>query len=182
MASPNFFRASYTKGYSLDWVITQSVPRPGLEKAMTIDEGDLDDEHSLLTAERSFTESFVVYAGANAEKPSIPLDGSHVTSTVLGLLPTSRGSVTLVENDPARPPLIDPNYNATEVDRYVMRSGLRKMMEALLDTKEGQAIVTGETVGEGCEPLKSTSSDEQLDERIKDRGRCVRWLFVVGSR
>ena len=50
-----------------------------------------------------------------------------------------------------------------------MRSGLRTMMKVLLDTKEGQAIVEGETVDEGRSPLTTASSDDQLDERIKER-------------
>ena len=171
MGSPNFFKANYAKGYPLDWVVTQSVPRPGLKKALTMDKDNVDDDHPLLTPERSFTESLVVYVGASAQNPSIPLDGSHVTSTVLSLLPTSRGSVTLATDDPATPPLIDPNYNATETDRYVMRTGLRKIMEALLDTKEGQAIITSETVGSGFKSLNTTSSDDQLDERIRAGGK-----------
>ena len=171
MGSPTFMKPSFAKGSPLDWVATQSVPQDGLKKAIAVEESKVDDSHSLLTPMRSFVESLVVYVGASATLPTIPMDGGHITSTVIGLLPTSRGSVTLASNDPAAAPRIDPNYNATEVDRFVMRSGLRKMMEVLLDTKEGQAIVEGETVAEGCSALTSASSDDQLDERIKERGK-----------
>lgn len=173
LGSPNFSKPSFVKGYPLDWVVTQSVPHEGLKMALTMDDGQIEKSHPLLTPPRSFIESLLVYAGANATSPSIPMDGSHITSTVVGLLPTSRGSVTLASTDSTASPRIDPHYYATEVDRYVMRSGLKKMMEVLLHTKEGQAIVEGETVGEGRSPLTSASSDEQLDERIKERGKTL---------
>lgn len=171
LGSPDFFKPSFAKGTPMDWIATQSVPRDGLEKALHIDGENAKDSHPLLNPKRSFIESFVVYVGANATLPTIPMDGGHITSTVIGLLPTSRGSVTLASLDPADAPLIDPNYNATEVDRYVMRSGLKKMMKVLLDTKEGKAIVEGEAVGEGQTVLTSTSSQDQLDQRIRERGK-----------
>jgi len=176
LGSTNFSKPAFAKGTPMDWVVTQSVPYEGLKKALLVDEGNteegnIDNSHPLLTPTRSFIEYLVVYVGANATDPTIPMDGSHITSTVVGLLPTSRGSVTLASSDPAASPHIDPNYFATEIDRYVMRSGLKKMMEVLLDTKEGQAIVDGETVGEGRLSLNSASSADQLDERIKERGK-----------
>lgn len=171
LGSPKFGKPAFLKGTPMDWVITQSVPHEGLKEALNMDEGKTENSHPLLVPTRSFTEFLLVYVGANAASPSIPMDGSHVTSTVVGLLPTSSGSVTLTSTDSTVSPRIDPNYYATEVDRYVMRSGLRKMMEVLLDTKEGQAIVEGETVGEGQSPLTSKSRDDQLDERIKERGK-----------
>ena len=171
LGSPNFGKPSFVKGTPMDWIVTQSVPHEGLKKALTMDEGKIEDSHPLLTPTRSFIECFLVYVGANAKSPSIPMDGSHITSSVVGLLPTSRGSVTLASTDSTALPRIDPNYYATEVDRYVMRSGLRKIMEVILDTKEGQAIVEGETVGEGQSPLTSASSDDEIDERIKERGK-----------
>ena len=55
------------------------------------------------------------------------MDGSHVTAVVTGTLPASRGSVRLASGDLSAVLLIDPNYYATEADRYVMRAGLRKV-------------------------------------------------------
>ena len=169
----NFLKPSHAKGTPVDWMVTQGIPPEGLKNALIKDGEETNYGHPLLASNRSFTESFVVYAAANSENPTIPLDGSHITSTVLALLPTSRGSVVLTSSDPDIPPLIDPNYNATEADRYVTRTALRKMMEVLLDTKEGQAIIQDETIGEGQKLLTSTSSDQELDERIKERGKCV---------
>jgi choline dehydrogenase len=51
-------------------------------------------------------------------------------SVIFGLMtPTSRGSVRLADADPRRPPLIDPNYLATESDRRRMVAGLRLARE-----------------------------------------------------
>ena len=171
VGAPNFIKPSFTKGVPMDWVITQGVPHEGLREVLAADGEKADSDHPLLASKRSFIESFVVYVGPNSENPTRPPDGSHVTSTILGLLPTSRGSVTLASSDPNAPPRIDPNCNATETDRYVNRVGLRKIMEVLLDTKEGQEIVQGETVGDGQKPLTSSSSDRELDERIGERGK-----------
>ena len=147
------------------------MPHDALKQALAQDEGKVDDSHPLLSPMRSHTKSFLVYAAANEAKPVIKMDGTHVTTTVLGLLPTSRGSVSLESIDPSAAPRIDPNYYATEVDRHVMRTGLRKMMEVMLDTKEGQALVEAETVAEGQSALNSRSSDGELDERIREHGK-----------
>lgn len=96
------------------------------------------------------------------------MDGSHVTTSVISLLPTSRGSVTLSSADPAATPCIDPNYYA---DRYVMRTGLKKTMEILLDIKEGRAFIESETTAEGQSILSSQFSDSGLAECIKERGK-----------
>ena len=171
LGSPNFNKLAFAKGTPMDWVVTQSVPQEGLKKALAMDEGRTEESHPLLSPVRSFTEFLVVYVGANKSVPTIAMDGSHITSTVVGLLPTSRGSVTLASIDPAASPLIDPNYNATEADRYVLRWGLKKMMEVMQDTQEGRTIVEGETIGEGQSLLTSASSDDQLDERIRTHGK-----------
>ncbi|KAL9024127.1 MAG: hypothetical protein Q9196_006741 [Gyalolechia fulgens] len=170
LGSPGFMKPAYAKGTPLDWVVTQSVPQEGLKGALANDGDTVEESHPLLTPTRSFVESLVGYAGTNESSPTIPMDGGHITSTVIGLLPTSRGSVTLASADPNASPCIDPNYNATEVDRYVMRSGLRQMMQVLLETNEGRALIEGETVGQGYSPLTFASSDEQLDEHIRAFG------------
>jgi choline dehydrogenase-like flavoprotein len=171
VGSAKFNYESLVKGFPGDWVITQTVPHEGLKEALAFEEGYVDDLHPLLNPPRSHTESFMVYVAANEESPAIALDGSHVTTTVMGMLPTSRGSVKLASNDPAIAPLIDPNYYATMADRYVMRTGLRKMMEVMMDTNEGKAMVKGETVAHGRQSLNQHSSDEEIDELVKERGK-----------
>lgn len=92
----------------MDWIVTQSVSHDGLKKALGKEEGKIDDSHPLLKSSCSQVESFMVHVAANAAKPVIPMDGSHVTTSVISLLPTSRGSVTLSSADPAATPCIDP--------------------------------------------------------------------------
>ena len=171
LGSPKFNNPAFAKGVPMDWIITQTVPLKGLKTALAKDEGKVEDSHPLLHPPRSHTESFVVYAGANKADPVIQMDGSHLTTTVINLLPTSRGSVKLASADPAAAPLIDPNYNATEADRYIMREGLRKMFEVMRETKEGQAVVANEVVAEGGALLDSRASDQDLDKRIKTYGK-----------
>ncbi|CZR52716.1 related to alcohol oxidase [Phialocephala subalpina] len=154
-------------------VITQTVPHDGLKRALAVDEEGVDDSHPLLHPLRSHTESFMVYVAANKSDPVIPSDGSHVTTTVMGLLPSSRSNFKLVSSDPSVPPLFDPSYYPTEIDRYVMRTGLRKMMDVMMNTEEGGAMVKGQTVGKGQMPLSSSSSDEDINELVRERGNGI---------
>lgn len=171
LGSPNFSNPTFAKGTPMDWVITQPVPHNELKMALAKDEGNIDDLHPLLTPPRSCLEFVVVYAAANAANPAIPMDGSHITTTVAGLQPASRGTVTLASTDPATAPLIDPDYNATEADRYVMRTGLKQMLEVMMDNKEGQAMVEKETIAKGWTALTLYASDMELDKRIRKCGK-----------
>lgn len=113
----------------------------------------------------------MLYAAANPENPIIPMDGTHVTTSVMGLLPTSRGSVRLRSTDPADAPLIDPDYYATEADRYVMRTGLKKLAEVLLETEAGRDIVESEVVSDGLVPVTTSSTDEEIDAHVRLHGK-----------
>lgn len=147
----------------MDWVISQPVPYKGLKIALSKDGGNIDDLHPLLSPPRSCLEVLVVYAAAKAANPAIPVDLSHITTTVVGLQPTSRGTVTLASTDPSSAPLIDPNYNATEADRYVLRTGLKKMLEVMRDTKKGKAMVEKETIAEGWSQLASKAANSAFN-------------------
>ncbi|MCJ1402321.1 hypothetical protein MMC11_005541 [Xylographa trunciseda] len=170
--SPLWKDPAYSKGVPLDWVVTQSVPQDGLRGAIVADEGTVSDDHPLLIRPRSFMESLLVYAGASQADPIVPLDGTHVTTTVAALLPTSRGTITLASTDPHAAPLIDPNYYATEIDRYVMRTGLRKLAQ-VLGSPQGQAFIVNETAPDGYEPLHSKSTDEEIDARVRKSGKTL---------
>jgi choline dehydrogenase-like flavoprotein len=89
----------------------------------------------------------------------------------MAMLPTSRGAVTLASKDPAIPPRIDPNYYATEADKYVVRTALRKIMQVMMETKEGKAMVKEQAVAEGRNQLSPHSSNEEIDELVRERGR-----------
>ncbi|MCJ1237306.1 hypothetical protein MMC14_005291 [Varicellaria rhodocarpa] len=132
MGSPGWTDPSLFRGLPMDFVTTQSVPLEGLKRALTIDEGRLvGHEHPLVHSPRAHHETYVVYAGANAENPKISLDDSHITTSIVIMLLTSRGLITLASKDPSDAPLIHPNYCATEADRYVFREGLIKIMSML---------------------------------------------------
>jgi len=171
MGSPKFNDPAYMKGLPLDWIVTQTVPHDGLRSALTMDEGEVHDDHLLLSPPRSHTESYMVYVGVNAEDPAVPMDGTHISTSVVGLLPTSRGTISLASTDPETAPLIDPNYYATEAERYVMRTGLRKMAQVVLETPQGQELIASETVPEGHEALSPTSKDEVIDARVREFGK-----------
>ena len=96
----------------------------------------------------------------------LPIDGTHISTGVLNLLPTSRGRVTLLNSDPNDDPLIDPNYFATNTDHAIMRAGNRRMMQ-IMETPSMRAVVESETVPSGFSALNSESSDEDIDARVR---------------
>jgi hypothetical protein len=69
------------------------------------------------------------------------------------------------------PPRIDPNYYATEADKYVVRTGLRKIMVQMMETKEGKTMVKGQAVAKGQKQLSPKSSDDEIDELVRNHGR-----------
>ncbi|KAF4625318.1 hypothetical protein G7Y89_g12849 [Cudoniella acicularis] len=171
--SPNFNNPAYMLGLPLDWVAVHTVPAQGLKDALVHDGemASLDVSHTQLD-DRSQLEFYIIYAAASADPP-IPFDGTHISSSVVGLLPTSRGSVTISSNNPHDDPVIDPNYYATEHDKYVMRSGLKLVGKMLLETQEGLNIVTQEAVPDGLKPLSSILNDEDLDARVRASGNTL---------
>jgi choline dehydrogenase-like flavoprotein len=134
----------------LDFIATTTVPIDGLRVALEKDlgkEGKELDEHPLLKSDRAHLENFVLYVGAHKEDPAIAIDGSHVMTRIVGFLPTSRGSVVLRSNKADDHPVIDPGYHQTEVDKYVMRSGLRALAK-MFKGDAGREIVETETTSE----------------------------------
>ncbi|MEH6631626.1 MAG: choline dehydrogenase [Halopseudomonas aestusnigri] len=75
--------------------------------------------------------------------------------------PESRGTVRLASADPNHAPLIDPNYLATERDRYEMRQGL-KLARELLAQPAFADFYSREDL-----PGKHVQSDAELDEFIR---------------
>jgi len=83
------------------------------------------------------------------------------------MLPTSRGSITLASSNPSDAPIIDPNYYATEFDRVLFRTGIRKVIQLMLGTSEGQSFVASEMPPPGFEPLGLDASDAEIDARVR---------------
>jgi choline dehydrogenase-like flavoprotein len=176
LGSPLFGGPNFDKGGPVDWLVTAPIPTQPLKAALEKDEsgGQVPDDHALLTGPRSHLEMNLLYAvfGAEAQGLQIPMDGKSIMTYYMGCLPTSRGTITLSSNNPETPPVIDPNYYATEADKHVMRVGFRMHSELILNTPEGKDLV----VEEHLPPNMSGSldaSDDHIDERIKFGGSTV---------
>ena len=115
------------------------------------------------------TETLIAYIPIRAAQAGvqIPIDGTHISTVMVGMLPTSRGTVKLASADPSSPPLLDPNDYATEADRCSMREGIRQTLNAMLDTPEGRDIIEDRTPPPGCQKLTLHSSDGEIDAHIR---------------
>ena len=170
MGSPAFADPAYERGNPLDWLATITVPSEGLKAAIEKDEGHLiDDEHVLLKGPRCHLEMNVLYAAFGGEQIGlqIPIDGTSIMTYCMPCLPTSRGTVSLSSADPTKPPIIDPNYYATEADHFVMREGWRTMSRLMLETPQGKELVAEEILPPGHQCLASDAPDELIDARVK---------------
>lgn len=165
----------------LDFIATTTVPLPCLRTAL---EKDLNNkakqlnEHALLTTERAHLETLILYLGANKEDPAIAMDGTHIMTRVVGFLPTSRGSVTLKSDRADDSPAIDPGYYHTEVDKYVMRTGLRALVK-MFQEGTGKEIVESETTSADLKAVNPGLSDEEVDKLVANRGEYVSILFIA---
>ena len=81
-----------------------------------------------------------MYAGLGL----LVMDGSIIATSTMLLLPSSRGTVTLASTSTTDPPIIDPNYYSTHVDRATLIQGTKLVMQALQATPAGKAYVEGE--------------------------------------
>lgn len=172
MGTQKWIDPSCMMGLPCDWVVSEEAPSEQMRAALKADGEAVNEHHPLLHPARCHTETLIVYApaGAPVAGVNVPLDGTHIASAVLGMLPTSRGSITIASSDPSSPPVIDPNYYATEADRVALRAGLRQVMRVLQETSEGRAIVESEVPPAGFPPLKPDSTDEEIDARVKRAG------------
>ncbi|KAK7757945.1 hypothetical protein SLS62_000323 [Diatrype stigma] len=162
--NPLFTEPQYGLGGPLDFVVSTDVPKEGLAAAIAEDEGaQPTPAHPLLATKRTFLEQVILYTGGPGS------DGSLITWALMTMLPTSRGEVTLASADIRDPPLIDPNFLGTAVDRYVVREGMKMQIRfAGSDaTVVGREILDGEATPPGSEQLTVNSTDEQIDSRVR---------------
>jgi choline dehydrogenase len=75
--------------------------------------------------------------------------------------PTSRGEVTLCSANPLEAPRIQFNYNATEADRSVMRSGIRMANDIV------SRSAFDDYRGTRLRPTDDIDSDDQLDRFVR---------------
>lgn len=100
--------------------------------------------------------------------PAYPLPGFDPTKTyhtcmVFGMVPQSRGTVTLKSSDPADPPVSDPNFLAHPFDQAVMIDAMRHVYKWLHNPK-----MTPDVVGVFHAP--KSDSDEDLLEYVRNYG------------
>ncbi|KAL0932860.1 Oxygen-dependent choline dehydrogenase 3 [Colletotrichum truncatum] len=171
-SNPLFAQPEFGLGYPIDWVTSTGVNKTGLADAIAKDEGAAPDSatHSLLKNDRTFLETFVIYQAYNPANPAVPMDGSHIYTNLVSFLPTSRGTVSLSSSNPTDAPVIDLNYLATEVDRYVYREGVRQITKLMLDTSFGKEYIAGEAAPNNFAPASLEDTDEYLDARLAQGG------------
>ncbi len=94
-------------------------------------------------------------------------DRHGFTAHVCQLRPESRGYVRLRSAEPSDPPLIQPNYLATEEDRRAMREGVKItrdiFFQPAFDTYRGPELWPGQTV----------QTDDQIDAFIRDKAETI---------
>lgn len=159
------------KGLPWDWVVSQPLPDGVLSR--------LDEQKHKHWRGRNLWEVLTLYVPPGI--PGIPMDGTHIATSTMLLLPTSRGTVTIRSADAADPPLVRPAYFSTPIDRAALVHATRRTLQAVLATQTLGSLVEGETppsvqgqekdLGElGLTPLTATSTDAEIEDRIRRTG------------
>ncbi|KAH8429494.1 uncharacterized protein LDX57_007156 [Aspergillus melleus] len=169
LGSPLFNKPEFRHGNPIEWIATVPTPHAQLIKAAQQDRMDLEDPY--LQEPRGNAEVMVAYApiAGGGSEFRVPMDGTHISSPVALLLPTSRGRITLASADPTADPVLDPRYLDTETDRAAIRAGMRVALR-IMETDSAKEVIDGETPPPGQEPLTSACSDAELDRRVQTVG------------
>ena len=171
--SPAFNKPEYATGNPMDWMVTAAAPDQDLQKAA------IADKTTFHPGDRTDYEITVMYAVTAAAPVEIaPMDGTHITTGVLCLSPTSRGTVTLASKSALDNAIIDPCYFTTEHDRAVLRAGIRVTLQAM-ESAALKDYIESETPPPGMPPINSASSNEELDQRIS--AMAWSWFHAAGS-
>ncbi|KAJ4373434.1 hypothetical protein N0V86_007572 [Didymella sp. IMI 355093] len=119
--------------------------------------GPLSSNEELL-----FAEGFVPLSNI-----PLPSSGNYITILSIVTSPTSRGSVTLNSSDPFAPPVIDPNYLASEFDQYTAVQAIRDTFTIL------SAPSFEKYVNEPYGPLAGLTTDAELLEYVRQHGVTI---------
>lgn len=169
---------AYQLGLPTDWIVTEHVPNTDLEEAVQRDvssgpsqDDDGLDPSSVLDPQACHLESLMIYVpgGQPIVNMHVPFDGSHIGAVIGVMSPTSRGRVSISSSSALDPPVIDPNYNATNVDQALMRYGIRRVLD--LVHKSMSDIIESETPPPTLEALTNKSSDSAVDARVRSQAR-----------
>lgn len=82
------------------------------------------------------------------------------------ILLTSRGRVSLASAAVTNSPIFDPNYYVSTIDREALIYGIRRLMQALLDTKAEKGFIASEMWPPDMTPLNFKSKDEEIDVQL----------------
>lgn len=181
-----FNKPEYAEGIPVEWFATGSVPGDGLKSALQADANKvtesrqvIDEQHPHLSPGRSHFNILLAYSPLSlGDGHDVPVDGTHISTGALVYLPTSRGTITLSNADPALDPVVDPRYYSTSADKYMMRTAMRRAMQ-VIETSTFQTVIEAETPPQGMPVLTSRSSDEELDRRV-ERFATV-WHHAAGT-
>ncbi|KAK8102096.1 glucose dehydrogenase [Apiospora sp. TS-2023a] len=166
--NPLFSEPQYGSGNPNDFVTTTVVPKEEGEEAQNPATCSSTQGDSQL----SDMENFISYSAVPSIDPAVAIDGTHLSTSLASLHPTSRGSVTISSRDPSVQPVIDPNYLSTAADRRVWRESLRRLTLVMVGnaTALGRDVVDSETPPSAfaARPLshESAQDDAYLDARI----------------
>ena len=95
------------------------------------------------------------------------MDRHGFMAHICQLRPESRGEIALKSTNPSDPPLIQPNYLATENDRITLREGVKMVREIF-----GQEAFDAYR-GPEIQPGAHVQSDEKLDEFIRRNAETI---------
>ena len=168
MGTPLWDDPAFHKGLPCDWAVNEGVPLELLQQALKADaKNGKEPDQSLLSPRRCLTETMVFYSPLGAP---VPIDGSYLATSVMLLLPTSRGSISITSASPMDAPAIDPNFYDTETDRTALIHGVRRVLHALLGTFAGKSYIKSEAAPPSMPALTEHSSDAEIDRRIRMAG------------
>lgn len=168
MGSPQLDDPAFSKGLPCDWTVDEGTQPDLLLPALQADaENGKMSDRSLMDTNRALVETMVIYSPVGAP---VPADGSYIATSVMLQLPTSRGSLEIVSSSPADHPAINPNFYDTETDRIALVHGVRRVIEALLETSAAKSYVTCEEAPPGMPSLSAESTNADIDTRIRAAG------------
>ncbi|KAF2737218.1 mitochondrial putative choline dehydrogenase [Polyplosphaeria fusca] len=165
-------KPEYRLGTPLDYNMSSNIPPSALKPSLIADKvlGAHDGTHPHLQSKRCHFMNLPLYLPILAVPehfPDIePLGGKHMAFTSLHLLPIARGTVTLCSANPNDEPVIDPKFLSTATDRFILRTAIRHTL-LFTETSPLADEIEGETPPVGWRALTSKSTDEEIEDRMR---------------
>jgi choline dehydrogenase-like flavoprotein len=171
IGTPLWTDPAFFMGKPCDWIVFSQAPRDELKALLPAAGISAESQEALLDPECCHSETIVIYVPTGKWTGfTLPMDGTYISSCVLGITPTSRGAITLASSDPKEPPVLDPNFYDSAADKLMLRNGIRQVTKVFLDTAEGRDMVENEVVPDGCKAFTLEATDEEIDARVRMLG------------